>query len=624
MRVESGTLARGATPSYYQSFTLDALGNWSSFNDNGTSQDREFDAANQITEISGQAGWVTPEYDDAGNMIFGPMAGNETTKLHFKYDAWNRLVKVTDDSQTPVTIAEYRYDGQGRRIAKAVGETTTHYFFNESWQVLETRVGADPDPLDQFVWDARYVDAPVVRFHDANTDGDYLDTGDNVLYYCQDANWNVTALVDAATGNVVERCLYDPYGKATVLDGDWQLVSGNASAFANEILYAGYRLDAESGMFQVRNRNYHPTLGRWIERDPAGYVDGMSLYQYCRSNPAAMTDPQGTIGGDLPVVLQRYGTDLARSGDANFNRGGNYLDAGETAKGLGYRAAGTGQLIGGFALKMIGGGLDYIDPLRRNDRYQADRNADVSRGVDPGEASSTAFIKNMPVHDLFWSGFEGIDGQCHGGVEDGRVLDLKERIFKILPVATLFFGEGLSLLERPSGAATRLVHLTDAEGGAGIDATKTLIGDNYAGPLSNANETGFGVTLRTGLLPDSYKAAVPIPEEALSAFSSPIPIGPLTALQRATGVQYTANGTLNLLTGEFTRTGVNMIQAEIYALDATMTGLAGTAGVLLYNNYATDAALRSGTPAQAQGLLGIDGSIRDEGPQADNYEEYDD
>jgi hypothetical protein len=67
-----------------------------------------------------------------------------------------------------------------------------------------------------------------------------------------------------------------------------------------------------------------------------------------------------------------------------------------------------------------------------------------------------------------------------------------------------------------------------------------------------------------------------------------------------------------------------MIQAEIYALDATMTGLAGTAGVLLYNNYATDAALRSGTPAQAQGLLGIDGSIRDEGPQADNYEEYDD
>jgi hypothetical protein len=31
--------------------------------------------------------------------------------------------------RTPVTVAEYRYDGQGRRIAKAVGGTTTHFFY---------------------------------------------------------------------------------------------------------------------------------------------------------------------------------------------------------------------------------------------------------------------------------------------------------------------------------------------------------------------------------------------------------------------------------------------------------------------------------------------------------------
>ena len=48
----------------------------------------------------------------------------------------------------------------------------------------------------------------------------------------------------------------------------------------------------------ARYRNYHPTLGRWIERDPEGYVDGMSLYQYCRSNPAGMTDPTGLEGDE--------------------------------------------------------------------------------------------------------------------------------------------------------------------------------------------------------------------------------------------------------------------------------------------------------------------------------------
>ena len=38
-------------------------------------------------------------------------------------------------------------------------------------------------PAAMYLWDPRYVDAPVVRFHDANTDGDYLDSGDNVPYY---------------------------------------------------------------------------------------------------------------------------------------------------------------------------------------------------------------------------------------------------------------------------------------------------------------------------------------------------------------------------------------------------------------------------------------------------------
>jgi len=41
-------------------------------------------------------------------------------------------------------------------------------------------------------------------------------TGDEHLYYCQDANFNVTALVDGYDGAVVERYVYDPYGNVTV------------------------------------------------------------------------------------------------------------------------------------------------------------------------------------------------------------------------------------------------------------------------------------------------------------------------------------------------------------------------------------------------------------------------
>ncbi|MBM4017216.1 MAG: hypothetical protein FJ288_02640 [Planctomycetes bacterium] len=308
------TMDRG--DGFDQDWTLDALGNWSSFNDDGQSQDRTHDEANQITAISGSGGanWVDPAYDAAGNMTLAPRPGQESDAdeaLLLVYDAWNRLVKAYKDDGTnarqidagDTLLAAYQYDGRGRRIVKTAGETTTHYFFNENWQVVETRIGADPDPLDQYVWDIRYVDAPVVRFHDGNTDEDYDDPEDNILYYTQDANWNVTALLSEG-GHVVERYMYAAYGKVTVLDGEsgydadgqvteWSPDAQGASDWANDRAFQGQERDQQTGLHASRVRPvYHPTLGVFASRDNS-YVDGMNLYQFCRSNPVALTDPMG-------------------------------------------------------------------------------------------------------------------------------------------------------------------------------------------------------------------------------------------------------------------------------------------------------------------------------------------
>ncbi|NLX97959.1 MAG: hypothetical protein GXY83_17490, partial [Rhodopirellula sp.] len=64
-----------------QDWTLDGLGNFSTFNDDGTSQDRTTNAANEITGLTGS--WIDPVYDAAGNMIFAPKSGDETTGLHY-------------------------------------------------------------------------------------------------------------------------------------------------------------------------------------------------------------------------------------------------------------------------------------------------------------------------------------------------------------------------------------------------------------------------------------------------------------------------------------------------------------------------------------------------------------
>lgn len=40
--------------------------------------------------------------------------------------------------------------------------------------------------------------------------------------------------------------------------------------------------------------SFSPTLGRFLERDPEEYVDGLNAYEYERSNPLKYVDPMGT------------------------------------------------------------------------------------------------------------------------------------------------------------------------------------------------------------------------------------------------------------------------------------------------------------------------------------------
>ena len=138
----------------------------------------------------------------------------------------------------------------------------------------------------QFVWSLRYIDAPILRDNET-------------LYALSDANQNVTALVDGTTGSgtfgeVVERYEYDPYGNVTVMDGAWGARPGG-SLYESTILFAGYWRDSETGLYHVRHRMYHVRLGRWLQRDPEGYVDGMSLYEYVTCNPACLYDSLGLL-----------------------------------------------------------------------------------------------------------------------------------------------------------------------------------------------------------------------------------------------------------------------------------------------------------------------------------------
>jgi len=269
LSASGSTLDTISSPSTTESWSLDALGNWSSVTLNGTAQNRTANQQNEITSISGL---TTPGYDLNGNTTTD-QAGNT-----FVYDAWNRLIAEKSGSST---LVSFSYDALGREIISnvtGVGYAVTLYY-NTSWQVVEEDLPSG-SMAQQYVWNPLGVDSMVER--DAAYIRQYVQT---------DANGNVTSVLDTS-GNVQERYIYDPYGAVTVLTPTWTTRSG--SLYGWVYLFQSGRYDATSTLYGFRNRYLSPTLGRWVQNDPLGFGGGSdNFYSFVGANPVTNSDPSG-------------------------------------------------------------------------------------------------------------------------------------------------------------------------------------------------------------------------------------------------------------------------------------------------------------------------------------------
>ena len=225
----------------------------------------------------------------------------------------------------------YYYDGV-RRVQEVLRP-------GDMWQ---------PSTMREYVYGPGYVDELLCQ----------IDEAGNYVYYLQDANYNVVALLDAA-GDVAVQYVWSPYGELVTADvmPTPLLPAPPANAAGHQGLFFE-RLDGATGdpalepgvfgLFYNRNRWYSPRYGRYTSRDPnetalpiltalamngntldilfsamnavGHYGDGMNLYAYLGGNPVNARDALGLSWEDDEIddlINDRIGHALYALGTLN-------------------------------------------------------------------------------------------------------------------------------------------------------------------------------------------------------------------------------------------------------------------------------------------------------------------
>jgi RHS repeat-associated protein len=259
------------------------------------------------------------------------------------------------------------YDALGRCAVRILNGSTTYYIYDGEKSILEYRGWSAPSAADIY---GKSIDEILVRT-------DYTVSPARTVYYQDDHEGNITHLTDAG-GSIVEWYRYDAFGKPSIYKSSGSQIT--SSAYGNRIMFTGREYVATFGIYEYRNRAYHPGLGRFMSEDPKLFVhrvglgkepekwdffqhpdDGeANLFRYVGNDPLDFTDPMG---------LDTYPTNDSVEGffSNDFSGFGGYLhDVGQTAigelKGAAFILSGGGyqpsfanenQEIGGF----VGGGL---------------------------------------------------------------------------------------------------------------------------------------------------------------------------------------------------------------------------------------------------------------------------
>jgi RHS repeat-associated protein len=270
-RITGKTEQRGAATTTYV-YDFDAADRLSKVTRNGVAADYTYDANGNRLTGPGQA--LTYDAQDritSPGYAYAPSGELETAPgAEYEYDALGALTKATVGTK----VITYAIDPAGRRVAEGGDSTTKRRFLYGRGLGPLAELDAGNTVVSRFIY-ATHSNVP-----------DLMVKGGKTYRIVTDQVGSPRAVVDTASGEVVQTMDYDAFGRVTA----------DSNPHFQPFGFAGGLYDVDTGLVRFGARDYDPKTGRFLAPDPLRFGGGdTNLYGYALADPVNLTDPSGQI-----------------------------------------------------------------------------------------------------------------------------------------------------------------------------------------------------------------------------------------------------------------------------------------------------------------------------------------